>query len=335
MKLKYLFAIVVSLFVCGSVSAQGMPADAGASKGYMIGPGDQITGKVLGEAEFDFVATVDEDGQIEVPFFDKPVPALCRSERELRTEVTTLLAKYLRNPQLSLRVTERKSRPPATIYGEVNKAMEITLMRKASLVEVLAIAGGIKEEAGGSVQIFRTQAPLCSDATDESNWKAESTDSTDVPSRSYSLAAVQMGKEEANPTIYPGDVIMVHKAPPIYITGEVMAPQGIYLKEGGMSLYEAIAKIGGPRREAKTKDIKVYRLKPNSSPDSKDREVISANYDLIRKGEQKDIMLEPYDIIEVDKAKKSIAAQIFEFAIGAGKGIVMSSSQSIGYRVLY
>ena len=32
---------------------------------------------------------------------------------------------------------------------------------------------------------------------------------------------------------------------PIYITGEVVAPQGIYLKEGGTSLTEAIAKVGG------------------------------------------------------------------------------------------
>ncbi|MCV4725945.1 polysaccharide biosynthesis/export family protein, partial [Escherichia coli] len=48
-----------------------------ARGGYLIGPGDEITGKVLGEPQFDFVATVDEDGRIEVPFFDKPVDARC------------------------------------------------------------------------------------------------------------------------------------------------------------------------------------------------------------------------------------------------------------------
>jgi len=49
--------------------------NAAVQKGYLVGPGDEITGKVLGESEFDFVATVDEDGKIEVPFFDKPVIA--------------------------------------------------------------------------------------------------------------------------------------------------------------------------------------------------------------------------------------------------------------------
>ncbi|MEJ7699966.1 MAG: hypothetical protein WKF71_10025 [Pyrinomonadaceae bacterium] len=70
---------------------------------------------------------------------------------------------------------------------------------------------------------------------------------------------------------------------------------------------QALAMVGGVRREAKTKDIKIYRLKANS----KDRETISVNYDSIKKGQQKDVMLEPYDIVEVDKAKKSIQQSCF------------------------
>lgn len=325
---------VLTLLILGLSAiafGQAVPAGVPVQKGYMVGPGDEITGKVLGEPQFDFVATVDEDGKIEVPFFDKPVVAKCRSERELRADISALLAKYLRNPQISVRVTERKSRPPATIYGEVNKPQEITLMRKATLVEILAISGGVKDEAGGMIQVFRTRAPLCSDGSDDSDWKVTGGDATDVPSRMYSLASVKLGKEEANPIIYPGDVIVVQKASPVYVTGEVVAPQGIYLKEGGMTLTEAIAKIGGVRREAKTKDIKIYRLKPNS----KDREVIAANYDLIKKGQQKDVMLEPYDIIEVDKAKKSIGQTILEVVTGAARTGLSSMTGGLGSSILY
>lgn len=311
--------------------AQDVPVGTVPQKGYMVGPGDEITGKVLGESQFDFVATVDEDGKIEVPFFDKPVMAKCRSERELRTDITALLAKYLRSPQIAVRVTERKSRPPATIYGEVRKPEQVILMRKATLVELLAGAGGVTDEAGGMIQIFRTQPPICNDGDEDSNWKPESNIPGDVPSRLYSLSSVRSGKDEANPTIYPGDVIVVQKASPVYITGEVVAPQGIFLKEGGLSLTEAIAKIGGVRREAKTKDIKIYRLKSNS----KDREILSANYDLIKKGEQKDIMLEPYDIVEVDKSKKSIGQTILEVVAGAARSGVSSLSGGVGTRILY
>ncbi len=311
--------------------AQSLPATASAQQGYQVGPGDEITGKVLGEPQFDFVSTVDEDGKLEVPFFSEPVMAKCRSERELRTDIGQLLAKYLKNPQISVRVTERKSRPPATIYGEVRTPQQIILMRKPTLVEVLAFSGGVTEEAGGLIQVFRTQPPLCSDNSDDSNWTAVGPDSTDVPSRMYSLNNVKLGKDEANPTIYPGDVIVVQKASPVYITGEVVAPQGIYLKEGGLSLTEAIAKIGGVRREAKTKDIKIYRLKANS----KDREIIVANYDLIKKGEQSDVMLQPYDIVEVDKSKKGIGQTILELVAGAGRSAISSMTGGLGTRVLY
>lgn len=331
-KMKFLLSIIVTFLLFGAVPAQNVSVDMQKAKGYQLYPGDEITAKVLGEDQFDFVATVNEDGKIEVPFFDKPVDAKCRTERELRTDITQLLSKYLRSPQLSLRITDRKSRPPATIYGEVRTPQQVLLMRRASLVELLAFSGGVTEEAGGTIQVFRTQQPLCTDGTEENIWKNDSNDPTSVPSRIYSLASVKSGKEDANPIIYPGDVIVVQKASPIYITGEVLAPQGIYLKEGGMTLTEAIAKIGGPRPGAKTKDIKIYRLK---SANSKEREVISANYDLIKSGKQKDPILEPQDIIEVDKAKDSIAQSILKIAIGAGRQAVGSISGGVGYRVLY
>lgn len=325
--------LILAFVACSGFSAFGQapPVNAQVQRGYLVGPGDEITGKVLGEPQFDFVTTVDEDGKIEVPFFDKPVMAKCRSERELRTDIGELLAKYLKNPQISIRVTDRKSRPPATIYGEVRTPQQIILMRKATLVELLAFSGGVTDEAGGMIQVFRTRPPLCEDANNENNWKSDDGDPTDVPSKMFSLNSVKLGKDEANPIIFPGDVIVVQKASPVYITGEVVAPQGIYLKEGGLTLTEAIAKIGGVKREAKTRDIKIYRLKPGS----KERDVIVANYDQIKKGEQKDVLLEPYDIVEVDHAKKSIGQTILELATGAARTGLSSATGGIGTRILY
>jgi polysaccharide export outer membrane protein len=325
-----IITILLTVFAVTAAYAQEPQINMSLAKGYLLGPGDEITVRVLGEPQFDFIATIDENGAIEVPFFEQPVLAKCRTERELRTEVATLLGRYLRNPQMSLRITDRKSRPPATIYGEVRTPQQVVLMRKATLVEVLAFSGGVTEDAGGMVQIFRTQPPICSDSGSDSNW-ASSGDPLDVPSRTYSLSAVQMGREEANPEVVPGDVIVVHKASPVYLTGEVAQPQGIYLKERGMTLTEAIAKVGGVRREAKTKEIKIYRQKP----DSKEREIIAANYDSIKRGEQNDIVLEPYDIIEVDKARDSVAQTIMKIAMGAGKSVVSSVSGGVGYRILY
>src|SRR5690349_9543896 len=164
MYLRFLTIFSFSLLLVLTTSAQTPPADTGSGRGYLIGPGDEITGKVLGESQFDFVSTVDENGKIEVPFFDDPIMAKCMSERELRTEVTKLLAKYLKKPELSLRVTDRKSRPPVSVYGEVRQQQQFSLTRRAYLLELLTAAGGLTEKSGGTVTVFRTRPPMCGPA---------------------------------------------------------------------------------------------------------------------------------------------------------------------------
>lgn len=317
MKLKITSLMILIIGLSQAAFGQDVIVTPEIQKGYLVGPGDVITGKVLGDEEFNFVATVDEDGKIQVPFFEEGVLAKCRTERELRADVIGLLSKYLKNPQVTVQVTGRNSRPPATIYGEVRKPEQVILSRKARLLELLARAGGVTEKAGGMIQVFRPQVPICSDPVDEAEWKAESNNGLDVPSRLYSLGSLRQGNEQSNPEIFPGDIIVVQEALPVFVVGEVNATGKVLLPEGGLPLSEAIARVGGVRREAKTKNIKVYRLKPNS----KDRDIISVNYNHIREGKQKDLMLEPYDIIEVDKAKKGFGDILLDIATGGIKNL--------------
>ena len=328
MKLKVLVLLALVFCLSQIAFAQETAINTGTVRGYTLGPGDTVSIKVFGEKDFDIEETnVDEDGMIQIPFFEQGVPAKCRTEKELSAAVRQLLTKYLRNPQVAVSVKQRNSRPPATIYGQVRQQQRVTLTRQTRLLELLSFAGGVTEDAGGMIQVFRTSKPMCTEDNAENNWISQSKESTDVPSRMYSINSVRQGREEANPIILPGDLIVVQRAAEIYITGEVNAPQKVFLKEDGLSLTEAIAKTGGVRREAKTKDVKIYRLKANS----KDREIISINFDLIKKGEQKDIMLEPYDIVEVDKSKKSIGQIIFETVTGTAKTTLNMLPQTVLY----
>jgi polysaccharide export outer membrane protein len=302
-----------------------------SARGYLLGPGDEIIVKVLGEKDFDFEAELDENGNIEVPFFDQPIAAMCKSERELRGDVSKLLGKYLRMPQVSLRVKERKSRPPTTVYGEVKMPQQFTLYRQARLMELLSQSGGVNDEAGGIVQVFRPQAPLCGSAEEIAEWKARVTDEQNVPSSIYTISSVLKGSDEANPIIYPGDIVVVEKAKPVYIIGEVSSPQGVYLKEDGLTLTEAISKVGGIGRETKVKEITIRRLKPNS----KERESIAINWENVKKGEEKDPILEAYDIVEVNKAKKSVAQTIMELAIGGGRTAFQTLVTGVPNKVIY
>ncbi len=323
MKRNILFSFVLLLLSIQFAFAQGF-SDSKTSPtsptGYLLGPGDEIEVKVLGEEQFNFKTQIDQTGSFTVPFVEgSPVNAKCRTENELRKEVEERYSKYLKNPTVSLNVTERRPPIPVSVYGEVKEQGQIELRREATLMEILATSKGVTEDAGGTVRVFRTQTPMCSETDMQANWNVESDNGVSVPSRLYSLSSVMNGKREANPVIYPGDVVVVEKAAPIYINGEVIQPTGLYIKEGGLTLTQALATVGGPRDKANLKEIKIYRIKPNSQ----DREVIAVNFKEIQEG-KKDILLEPYDIIDVDKQKKGIGQIIFETVTGAARAGVGS-----------
>lgn len=305
---KFVF-LITAAFAVNIAVGQNPAAGQPEAKGYLIGPGDEITAKVLGEPQFDFVATVDQDGRIEVPFFESPIDARCRTERELRADVSKLLSKYLRNPEMSLRVTGRNSRSPVSVYGEVKAPQQFDLMRRARLLELISFAGGLTEKSGGMIQVFRTRPPMCALPGDESVWRAEG---ADVPSRLYKVNDLKQGDDSANPEIFPGDIIIAQKAAPVFVVGEVMRPGELSIPDDGLRLMQAVAMASGITRDAKTRLVKVYRRKPGTS----EPDVITVNYDEIRAGRQKDVILQPFDIVEVDKSRKSVGDVLLEFVTG-------------------
>lgn len=299
------FALLFVLLTV-SVSAQTV-AEA---QGYLIGPGDVLSIKALGESTFNVeTLTVDEDGKILIPYVEAPLVAKCKTERGLQAEVSKAWSKYLKNPQISLQVTKRSSRLPVSVFGEVREPARFELTRRVRLLELISYAGGENEKSGGVVQVIRSMGPVCSAGDDPNKWTASD---GSVPMRQFSLADVRMGREDANPEIIAGDIIVVQKAAPVYVIGEVNRPGELVLPDGGLPLTQAIAMASGVNREAKTKSIKVYRQKPGSA----EPEVFAVNYDQIRKGEQKDILLQARDIVEVGKAPKSFMDYVIEFATG-------------------
>lgn len=307
---------IISVIVFLSLAVFSAKAqEAQPPQGYLIGPGDVISIKALGEPSFDVEAlTVDEDGKILIPYYETPIIAKCKTERALQGEVVQAWSKYLRKPQVYLRVAQRNSRPPVSIYGEVRDQKQINLTRRAYLLELLSFVGGETEKSGGMVQIFRSRPPMCSEGGLSADWKLNEKGESGmaVPSKMFSLASLRQGQEESNIEIFPGDVIIVPKGSLVYVTGEVRKPGEFTLPEEGLPLTQAIAMASGITREAKSKNVKIYRRIAGSPlPD-----IIAVNYDEIKKGKISDVMLLPFDIIEVDKAPKKFTDYLIEFATG-------------------
>ena len=305
---------IFTLLACAAVVAvaQGITPVPDTNRGYLIGPGDVLTIKALGEPSFDVdKINVDEEGKLYLPYVDAPLIAKCKTERELQSEVVKAWSKYIRSPQVSLRVADRLSRPPVSVYGEVKNQQQFSLTRRVYLLEIISVAGGVTDKSSGVIQVFRTRPPVCSGPSDANNWVLAGDDDLGVPSRLFSLTSLRQGREEANPEIVPGDIIVVQKSAAVYVTGEVIRPGELSIPEGGLPLTQAIAMASGPNREAK-KNIKIYRRKLGSPQP----ETIAVNLDNIKKGTEKDPMLEPGDIVEVDKAAKKFTEYLMEFVTG-------------------
>jgi len=309
---RFFSVLVIAVCAFSAAAAQGIAPVLEANKGYLIGPGDVLTIKALGEPSFDVdKISVDEAGRLYLPYVKEPVVAKCKTERELQDEVTKAWSKYLRSPQITLRVADRLSRPPVSVYGEVKNQQQFNLMRRVYLLEIISVAGGVTDKNSGVIQVFRTRPPVCSAPNDANNWVLDNTD-LGVPSRLYSLASLRQGRDDANPEILPGDIIVVQKSSAVYVTGEVVRPGELGIPEGGLPLTQAIAMASGITRDAKTKNVKIYRRKTGSPQP----EVIAVNLDLIKKGTDKDVMLQPADIVEVDKAGKKFTDYLLEFVTG-------------------
>ncbi len=263
---------------------------------YLLGPGDTLDVRVFGQPDLNSVVEIDGDGNISsLPFLESPIKAMCRTDKQVQKDISTAYAKYIKSPQVSVRIMEKKSRLPATIAGAVRSPMQVTMMRKVRLHELITRAGGTTDRASGTVQILHQGPPMCPDPGDEQ--KPAPANENSLGFAVYKLADLRSGKEEADPYIWPGDLVQVNEGEPVYIIGQVMAPRELVLRDQ-LTLQRAILMAGGVQSIAKTNEIHVWRLKEGQPAP----EHLTYNLDEIKKGKAPDVLLKANDVVEVGKS---------------------------------
>ena len=341
MKLKISFLLAVLICLASIVRPQEpgqsttpplgptSSVDTQGVKNYLLGPGDVIDVRVFGQPDLNTLAEVDSDGNISsLPFLETPIRAKCRTEKDVQKDIAAAYSKYLKGPQVSVRIAERKSRQPATVFGAVRQPTRLVMVRKVRLNEVMAASGGFTERASGSIQILHTEPVMCPEPGDEA--LAAPIDGTKVPFELVKIQDLKSGKVEANPFIRPGDYIIVTEAEPVYITGSVISPQGVFMRDQ-LTLSLAIAMVGGVRKEAKTSDVRIYRQKPGS----KEQETIRVDLAAIKKNQAPDVLLQPYDVVEVAEAGMFSAQRLPSTLLSGISGAFQSMSSALPTRVLY
>ena len=262
------------------------------SRPYLLGPGDILEVTVDQMTPPTRRVQVDGDGYVSsLPFID-PVKSKCRTERQLQQDLTTAYKQFIKEPFVSVMVLERNSRTPANIFGAVRQNTKVPTLRKLKLNELIAAAGGFSERAAGTIQILHTEPVMCPEPGDE-------TEGLPINGAAIPLQVVKISdllKGKTNPVIRPGDLVLVTEAEPVYITGSVVSPGGITMRDN-LTLSRALAMVGGARKEAKVSAIRIYRQIPGSI----EQEILKVDFAAIKKNQAPDVLLKPYDVIDVSE----------------------------------
>jgi protein involved in polysaccharide export with SLBB domain len=317
-----------SVVPASSIDTQGI-------KKYLLGPGDTLDIRVFGQSDLNWVGEVDSEGKLSsLPFIETPISVQCRTDKEVQKDIIAAYSKFLKNPQISVRVTGRNSRPPATVLGAVLAPTRVQMQRRVRLNELIAASGGPTERANGDIQVLHTEPVMCPEPGEVVEPLFTSDGLNASVMKIYKFSDLLEGKPEANPVIRPGDIINVMDAKPVYITGYVASPQPVLLREG-MTLSMAVQLVGGARAEAKTNDVRILRKKPGTI----EPEILRYDLGAIKKKKAPDVVLQPYDIVEVPKTGDYSAKNLLKLLAGAATGsigsFVTAPVQAFQYKIIY
>jgi polysaccharide biosynthesis/export protein len=294
--------------VCG-----GAPLVA-APQVYHFGPEDTF---VVRGADIEEIADkpfkVDPSGNVTLPMVGSlRVSGLTVSE--LEAQINARLKKYVNNPAVSVSVTEVRSHP-VSVFGAVNTSGVYQVQGGKRLVEVLSMAGGLRNDAGNMLTVTRPIAngalPLPGAALDQT--------------QAFWIAKVDAGKlmsgerPEDNIQVQANDVISVQKADLVYVIGDVNHAGAIPLT-GRLTITEALAKSEGLQRTASHKNIRILRQVGNTTQ----RQEIPVDFGKVLSGQAADQELLANDIIVIpNNLSRSAAIRTLEAAVQIGTGLTI------------
>src|SRR5882672_3462616 len=123
---------------------------------YVIGRGDVLNIEVLDVKELSREVRVSQTGTIGIPLLPVRLYVAGLTEVQGEQKIAEVLEAHglVSHPQVSVSVKERKSKP-ITVVGAVQHAMVYQADRPVTILEVLAEAGGIANDAGDTVIVTR------------------------------------------------------------------------------------------------------------------------------------------------------------------------------------
>lgn len=264
---------------------------------YVLGEGDLVEVSVFEAPDLKTETRVSARGFVTLPLLGAvEVKGATAREAEQKIE-DDYRRKYIQNPHVNVFVKEQVS-GKITLLGALKKPGTHPYLARQNLFEALALAEGLSDNAGRSVQVRRAG---------------------DAPSRPTTFLIdldelVREGGGELNIEIKSGDVIYVPEAGMIYVDGAVRKP-GNYPIKSKMSIPEAIVAAGGFTNYADEQKIKLVRRQEDGKLD-----VVQLSFKEYQQGGEGDLEIKDRDIIFVETNR--IEALMYGLRISGFGGLI-------------
>jgi polysaccharide export outer membrane protein len=236
-------AVVALALVAATVATSAQQA------GARIAAHDRLKITVFGESALTGPYLVDADGGFDYPYIGR-VKAEGLTAREVAAEIKKRLQPdYLLNPQVTVDLEQSTSKH-VNIVGEVRSPGEYPFAGQITVLQALAKAGSVSENAAEEAFLYR--AAVDSDPPD-----GQKADKAPIVIDLHDL--LNGGSLKNDLALDDGDEIVVPKVQPVYVTGYVKAA-GAYPVPRGTTVQQVIARAGGVSDKGTERGVKIDRV---------------------------------------------------------------------------
>lgn len=271
-------------------SAQPPPSD------LVIGDEDLIQIRLYDVQDFNELVRVDANGEVHVPLIGSvkvlgltTIQAGKLIEKELKDKG------YYNNPQVYVSQHEFGGSRAISVLGEVEHPGTFPVIAPRKLFDMISAAGGTTPKAGRDILISHHGNP---DKVQKLTFSSDSDKQMDI-----------------NVDVYPGDTIMVSKAPIVYVVGDVKLPGGFILdKSNGLTILQALALAQGSTNTSALGNSKLIRKTATGPHETQ------VNLKKILAGKAEDLKLEADDILFIPRSTAKATMQGMSAALQTAAG---------------
>jgi polysaccharide export outer membrane protein len=266
-----------------------------------VGPDDLLALSVYDSPELTRTLRVDAGGNIRLPMLKDPIQVQGMVPSQLESAIAKALTKgnVLVDPIVTVTIVEYQSRP-VNVVGAVKNPLVFQATRPIPLLDAIARAGGIKEDAGSDIvvskEVVRDGKPARITQT--------------IPVRKL----IDNADPSLNVMLHGGEEVLVPEALKIYVVGNVKKPGAYPVRNDEETTILQLLALSEGLTPYSAKVAYVYRRSPGGA-----KTEVPVALAKIMKRQSPDVPLQANDILYIpDNNGKRLTAETLDRIAGLG-----------------